>query len=107
MIKYANLTIGLMQFKISDSNKIMIGVLIVMTRKGEVNTTASNKYLGEILGGKTEQQISRMLRTLKERKIIKIGRDLGRRQISINKKGCLELGLMTPKREVKNVKPTK
>ena len=107
MIKYANLSIGLLQFKISDSNKILIGVLIVMTRKGEVNTIVSNAYLGHIMGGKTDQQISRMLKTLKDRKIISSAHKLGRRQISLNKKGMIGLGLMTPKREVKNAKPTK
>lgn len=77
-----NLSTKLLQLKISDSNKIMIGLLIELTKQREF-TTVSNAYLGSVMGGKTEQQVSRILRSLKRRKIITTSRDMGRRQINV------------------------
>ena len=102
MLKYINLPIELLQFSMRESQKILLGILITMTRKGETITTASNAYLGDVMGGKSEQQISRMLSQLKARKMVAMSRGLGRRQISLNKKGLLEAGLMTELRKAKN-----
>lgn len=93
MLKYINLPINLIKMKITPSLKILFGTLIALTRKGTTQTTVSNLYLGAMMN-KTGSQISVMLKDLKDRRFIKVGRELGRRTIRLNVKPLKEAGLL-------------
>lgn len=105
MIKYITLTIKMLQEKkISSHQKLLFGAISVLTKKGTVSTTASNKYLGTILGIKNDSQISTLLKALKKEGVIIVGRDMGRRQISLNTEKLVKNGYLSDlKKEVKNV----
>lgn len=102
MIKYANIPLKLLQSNLNSSSKILLGLLIVLTRKGTITTTSSNSYLGNILN-LSEPQISNKLHELEKWGIIKIGRELGRRQIGLETEKMYQAGFLT-KLEGKNAK---
>lgn len=93
----------LVKFPIKTSTKFLFGALVVLTQKGTRHTTVSNLYLGETLN-KTSSQISVMLKELKDKKFIKVYRELGRRRIELNTKALIDAELMTEPKKGKNAK---
>ncbi len=100
MIKYIALSIKTIQEKrLTATLKIMFGVLCVLTKKGTVKTTASNKYLGNILEIKSDSQISTMLKALVKIGFVEVSHSLGRRQIGLKTKSLIDGGYLSELRK--------
>ncbi len=100
MIKYINIPYKLIGFKMNPSSKLLYGALVVLTRKGTSPTTVSNLYFGKMLN-KTSSQVSVILKDLKSRGFILVGRKLGRRTIELNTPKLKRVGLLTDLRPSK------
>lgn len=92
MIKYIILPAKILQTNMRVSSQLVFGALSVLTKKGERHTNVSNLYLAELLN-KSTSQISLALKDLKTKKIIYVGRKLGRRTIEMNKDGLIKAGI--------------
>jgi predicted transcriptional regulator len=99
MIKYISLTQKLVASPIPNSQKLLFGVLSVLTRKGTQNCTASNIFIGKMMGVKSESQVSNMLKGLKKEKFIEIKREEGRRQIILNTEKLVKHGYLANLRD--------
>lgn len=101
MIKYIILPTKILQTNMKASSLLVFGALSVLTKKGERHTNVSNLYLAKLVN-KSTSQISLALKDLKTKKVIYIGRNLGRRTIEMNKDGLIKAGIY--QKESKNVR---
>jgi len=85
--------------QINSTEKIFIAFLEVLTDKGTSSIDKSNTFFGEKMG-KGSSYISLMIKKLASMGLISIGRQYGRRTISIKNPAVLiERGFITGKRK--------
>ena len=94
MIKYITFTGELFRDKrLSPGEKFLLAILIILTRKGKQNTTASDGFLANELA-MTSQHANRMIANLAKMNIISLKREFGRRVISLESKVIITAGFM-------------
>jgi len=82
MIKYLIISPQLLKTNLSWMEKILLSLLGLYTRAGIKNTTASDKYLAEEINV-SSIYVNRTLAKLKDKGLIEINKDLGRRAIEL------------------------
>jgi hypothetical protein len=91
----------------NSTEKLFISFLEVLTDKGTKGTDKSTSFLASKIGV-SNAYISTLLKKMLARKVVRVGKEYGRRVIYINEKGLLEQGFITKKtKRGKNAKPAK